>query len=42
MENYNKETTCGELIVKINKEDNKYKINLLMKKFGDCSAYKFI
>lgn len=39
---YNKQTTCGELIVTIEKKDSKYELKARMKKFGDCSAYTFI
>lgn len=39
---YNKKTTCGELIVEIKKRKNGYNLSSHMRKFGDCSAYKFI
>lgn len=37
-----KQTTCGELIVEVAKENGKYSFSAGMKKFGNCSAYTFI
>lgn len=42
MKTYKRQTTCSELIFKIEKRNGKYKIDARMKKFGDCSAYVFI
>jgi hypothetical protein len=42
MVEYTKNIHCGEVIIKIEKNNGKYKINARIKKFGNCSAYMFI